>query len=40
VDLDDHDPPGHVILASPHVTNGPPRLRVAALMRWTEATPI
>jgi hypothetical protein len=39
-DLDGHDPPGQVILASPHVTNGPPRLRVAALMRWTEATPI
>jgi hypothetical protein len=39
-DLDGHDPPGQVILASPHLTNGPPRLRVAALMRWTEATPI
>jgi hypothetical protein len=40
VDLNSHDPPGQVVIASPHVTNGPPRLRIAALMRWTEATPI
>jgi hypothetical protein len=28
-DLDVHDPPGQVVIASPHVTNAPPRLRVA-----------
>jgi hypothetical protein len=34
VGLRDHDPP--LILASPHVTTGPPRLHVAALMRHAE----
>ncbi len=37
LDPDSDEPPGQVILASPHVTTGPPRLRVAALMRRTEA---
>jgi hypothetical protein len=39
VDLDQSEPPGQVIVASPHVTNGPPRFHVAALMRRMEAVP-
>ena len=38
-ELADHDPPGQIVLASPHVINGPPRLHVAALMRRMEAIP-